>query len=101
MPEREITNWESDFGLLASSGALTFDAPNIANFGINTQTFNITGVELGDFVMPSASVSLQGLVASAYVSSAGVVTLVLFNKTGADVNLGSCGWKFLVLRDKK
>ncbi len=72
------------------TGSATYDAPSIAAGGTTTTTVTATGASLGDLVTGiSLNISSAGLVISGYVSAANTVTVVLFNPTGAAVNLAA------------
>lgn len=49
----------------------------------------VTEAELGDFVIASASVDLQGMKHSCYVESANTLHYILRNDTGAPITLGT------------
>jgi hypothetical protein len=49
----------------------------------------VTGAALGDFATCSFGLTLAGLVATAYVSAADTVTVVLFNPTLGAIDLAS------------
>lgn len=69
--------------------------------GITSPALTITGAAFGDFVDVACSVSLSGLLLTAYVSAANTVQLRLHNATGAAVNLGASGaptWNVCVRR---
>ena len=70
-------------------GTATYDAPAIASMGSTTTTITVTGAVLGNYAHVAFGISLQGIVATAYVSAANVVTIVLFNPTGAAIDLAS------------
>ena len=75
---------------LIFSGSATYDAPSIAAGGTTTTTVTVTGASVGDYVRsPSFGVSLAGLMATAYVSSANTVTVVLYNPTAGAIDLAS------------
>ena len=75
---------------LIFSGSATYDAPSIATGGTTTTTVTVTGASVGDYVRsPSFGVSLAGLMATAYVSSANTVTVVLYNPTAGAIDLAS------------
>jgi hypothetical protein len=68
----------------------TLDTVAVANGAGTTDTVAIPGVVLGDFVLAlSASTSLAGIVRTAYVSAAGVVTISTTNTSGVTVDLPS------------
>jgi len=71
------------------TASATWDAPSIANAASTTTTIGVADASLGDRVEVAFAISLAGLVASAYVSAAGTVTVVLYNPTGAAVDLAS------------
>ena len=59
---------------------------------ITSPEFTATNFALGDPLALGASLSLQGLTATAYVSQAGKVCITLINLTGASVSLGAVSW---------
>jgi hypothetical protein len=67
----------------------TYIAPSIAASGTTTTTVSIPGAVLGNYAHVSFSISLQGIMATAYVSAADVVTVVLFNPTATAIVLAS------------
>jgi hypothetical protein len=70
-------------------GSSVYDPPNLNSGDITTTTISIPSAQLGDFVYTSFSNDLQGITVSGYVSSAGVVTVVLFNGTAGAIDLAS------------
>jgi len=58
----------------------------------------VSGVVFGDFVVASASESLQGVLAMPYVSAVNKVRIRLQNETGGTVDLGSGTWKIRVFK---
>jgi hypothetical protein len=75
-----------------------FDAPSLANGASITAGFSATGAAFGDHVKVAFSASLAGLTATAYISAANAVTLVLQNSTGAAVDLASGTFTFSITR---
>lgn len=71
------------------TGSATYDAPSVAAGGTTTTTVTVTGAALGDFALASFSVTVAGLVVTAYVSATDTVTVVLYNPTGAPIDLAS------------
>ena len=71
------------------SGSTTWDPANIAAGASTTTTVAVTGAAVGDYVIPSFSLSLAGTVLTAYVSGANTVTAVLSNPTAGAVDLAS------------
>lgn len=80
------------------NGSATVDPGNIAAGGTETHNITVTGAVLGDYAVPSFSLSLQGLVMTAYVSAADTVTVVLFNPTGGAIDLASGTMRARVLK---
>lgn len=70
-------------------GSKTFDAPSIAAGASTTTTVTVTGATLGQYATASFSLSVAGLVVTAYVSATDTVTVVFANLTGAPVDLAS------------
>lgn len=70
-------------------GKATYDAPSIAAAGTATTTITVTGAAVGDEARVTFGVSLGGLQASAYVSAANTVTVVLQNPTAGAIDLAS------------
>lgn len=81
--------WSQLTGLPFLTGSATWDPPSVAAAASTTTTVTVTGAALGGFVWVSFSLSLTGLMLTGYVSAADTVTVVLFNPTGAPVDLGS------------
>lgn len=75
------------FPVLSSS--ITWNPASVASGAQTTTTVTVTGAKLGNPAAASFSLDLQGLVLSAYVSSANTVTIVLSNLTGGAVDLAS------------
>lgn len=93
----------------------TWDPASIASgAGLTSPSVNVTPkrttdrIRFGDVVLPTASYSLQGLLATAYVSAespgdgqAGQVQVRLHNSTPGAVNLASGVWKVVVWRPEE
>lgn len=71
------------------SSTLTYDPPNLAAGATTTQAVTVTGASLGWDASAAFSLSLSGLIMTAYVSAASTVTVVLYNPTAGAVDLGS------------
>jgi len=67
-----------------------------AGAGLSSSVVTVTGAAFGDFVQVAAPYDLQGITATAYVSSANSVVVRLHNSTGAGVTLASGVWKLRV-----
>lgn len=71
------------------SGSAVYDPPSLVDGDGATTTVAVTGALMGDFVRASFSNNLQGVSLSAWVSSAGTVSVRFQNETGGVVDLGS------------
>jgi hypothetical protein len=78
------------------TASATFNPPSVAAAGTTTTTVTATGAALGDHVEASFSLSLQGMVLSAFVSAADTVTVVFFNPTAAAIDLANGTLRVLV-----
>jgi hypothetical protein len=76
-----------DYTIVGSVGS--FNPGTLSNGSQVTQSFSVTGAELGDFVKVSFSQNLQGVLMFGYVSAANQVTVVFQNNTGNNVSLSS------------
>lgn len=80
-------------------GSLVFDPANMANgTGITSGPITVNGAAFGDEASAIAPYSLQGVIATAYVSAANTVVIRLQNGTGGAVNLASGTWQVAVYR---
>ena len=85
LPNAPTAGWTVQVGELI--GQTTYDWPSIANGAHATTTVTVTGAVLIDIATASLGRDLQGMQMTAYVSSANTVTVVLYNATGAAVDL--------------
>jgi hypothetical protein len=69
-----------------------------AESGVTSSAVTVTGAVLGDFASVAAPYDLQGVMATAYVTSANTVVVRLHNQTGADVTLASGAWRVRVVK---
>jgi hypothetical protein len=77
----------------------TWNPGAVANAsGALSSAITVTGAALGDFVMVAAPYDLQGLSATAYISSANNVKISLGNLTGGSVTLASGTWRVRVVK---
>jgi hypothetical protein len=86
--------WKKQYitnGLLV--GAAIWDPPNVNAAATTTTTITVTGAVVGMYVQVAPPYDLQGIVATAYVSAADTVTVVLFNPTAGAINLASGTWR--------
>lgn len=71
------------------SATTTWDPASVAAGAQATTTVAVAGAALGNTVVVSFSLDLQGMQLTGYVSSAGNVTVVLRNGTAGAIDLGS------------
>ena len=71
------------------SGEATYDPPNLGAGATTTTTVTVSGATLGWDASAAFSLSLSGLVMTAYVSATDTVTVVLFNPTAGAIDLAS------------
>ena len=74
-------------GILNASAV--YDPPSLATNTQATTPVTATGAALGDFVLVSFSLDLQGIVIKGYVSAANTVTVVFLNNTAGTLDLAS------------
>lgn len=81
------------------TGSLASWGPGSILAGAQTSTtITVTGAVLGDLVVVSSNVDLLACVLTGYVSSAGVVTVVLRNGTASNKSFFSMDLKILIFR---
>lgn len=80
------------------AGTVVWNPDNVADGDNTTTTVTVPGVlaNVLNHVRVFAPYSLQGMVATGYVSADDTVTVVLANATGSAVNLGSGTWGVVV-----
>lgn len=76
----------------------TWDAGSVATAAQTSTTVAVPGAEIGDKVMPSASIALSGLNLRGEVTATDVVTIYLSNVTGSSVDLASATYYISVLK---
>ncbi len=76
----------------------TWDPGAVAAGGKVSTTITVAGAALGDFVLRSFSLDVQGLTFTADVSAANTVTVTLANLTGSAVDLASGTLAVVVLK---
>jgi len=80
-------------------GTATYDPGSLADgAGVSTNV-TVTGAALGDIVVTSFSLDLQGITLSSYVSSANTVTVRFQNESGGVLDLASGTLKSVVIRN--
>lgn len=76
----------------------TWNPGSIANGAADTKVVAVAGAVLGDYVLCSFSLNLQGLQMTGYVSGGGNVTVILNNATGGAIDLASGTVKVRVIK---
>jgi hypothetical protein len=87
-------------GPAGSAATATWDPATVANGASVSTTVAVSGAALGDFALASFSLDLAGATLTAYVSAANVVTVLLANLSGAELNLSSGTLKVLVFQTR-
>jgi hypothetical protein len=80
------------------SGSATYDPPSLADGTGVTTTIAVTGAALGDFALAAFSNALQGIILTAWVSAADVVSVRFQNESGGAVDLSSGTLRARVLK---
>lgn len=80
------------------NGFATYDPPSLADGVGATTTVTVTGLALGDFVLASFSLDLQGITVTAWVSATDTASVRFQNESGGTLDLASGtlrvrGWK--------
>ena len=73
----------------AITGSVTYNPNSLADGAGETTTLTVTGAALGDQVVASFSNDLQGIILSAWVSSANTVSVRFQNETGSSIDLAN------------
>lgn len=85
-------------GAGALVGSEVYDAANLVDAAGATSTgATVTGAALGDLVLASYSVDLQGITANSYVSAANTCKTRLQNESGGAIDLASATIRYLVI----
>jgi hypothetical protein len=87
-------------GATTSAATATWDPASVLAAQSTSTTISWPGAQMGDFVLASFSLDLQGCTLSAYVSAVNVVTAVISNPTTTAIDLASGTLKVLVLRPR-
>ena len=80
------TNW---LPFVVRRGVALYDPPSLADGAGVTTTVTVTGATLGDYADASFGPGTQGVMLTAWVSSADTVSVRFQNETGGTVDLGS------------
>lgn len=86
-------------GRINLKGSAVYDPASIADATGVTTTVAITGAAIGDHVLVSFSLNLQGIILTGYVSAADTVSVRFQNETGAAIDLASGTIDVVVLRN--
>lgn len=81
-----------------NNGSSTCDPGSLPDGSGETVTVSVPGAVTGDFAVASFSQPLQGVMITAWVSNAGVVSVRFQNETGATVDLASGTLRVRVLK---
>ncbi len=88
----------TELGKANLSASTTWDPASLASgASVLSADITLTGAVLGDALAVSSTLSLGGLIATAYVKAANTVVIVLANLTGGAVDLASSTWKVRVV----
>jgi len=82
-------------------GVVSINPASIAANSVSSQTFTLTGVEVGDSLTlnpPAAGLTAGLLVNQSYVSAANQITVVFFNATGSAIDAASANWNYMFVR---
>ncbi len=71
------------------TGSKTYDPASILDGGTQTTTVTVTGAALGSPAQAAFSLTVAGIIVTAYVSAADTVTVLLQNESGGTVDLAS------------
>jgi len=91
----------SVIGLKVMAGSKTHDFASVADGAVANTTVGVAGAAVGDFAVASLNVAggvPANAVLAASVTAADTVTVTLFNKTGAALDLSSGTLRALVFR---
>lgn len=84
--------------VVINASAVVDVASLVDGAGATSASIPVTGAALGDFVLISCSLDLQGLTINAYVDAANSVKFRIQNETTATVDLASATFKVRVVR---
>ena len=74
------------------------DPGSLADGAGETQSVTIEGVNLGDFVLVSASYDLQDIIITGYVQAQDTVEIRIQNESGGVIDLASGTWRVIVIK---
>lgn len=90
LPEASFGRINFIAGLIGHlKGSATYDAASLIDGAGATTTVTVTGAVLGDYVIVSHGVDLQGITVTAYVSAADTASVRFQNESGGTLDLGT------------
>lgn len=90
-------NWYQA-GMIWKEANLTYAGSTISNAASTTVTGTLTGAALGNYVIASSSIDLQGCLISANVTSTDNVKVTISNLTGGSITLGAATIRARVIK---
>jgi len=79
-------------------GTTTYDPPSLADGAGTTTTVTVTGAALGDFALPSFSLTTSGITITAWVSAVNTVSVRFQNESGGVLDIASGTLACLVIK---
>ena len=77
---------------------VTINPGSLVDGAGETQSVTIEGVNLGDFVLVSASYDLQDITVTGYVQAQDTVEIRIQNESGGTKDLASGTWRIIVIK---
>lgn len=88
----------TQFGNNPLIGSATYDPPSLTTGSGSTTTITVTGTSVGDLVSSTFSNDLQGIILTAWVSTANTVSVRFQNGTAGTIDLASGTLKAIVTK---
>ena len=86
-------------GMVWLEGSYTYAGATIGDGSSATFTGTLTGAAIGDYSINAAPYTLQGCVATSYVSATDTITVVISNTTGGSKTFASTStWRVRVIK---
>lgn len=79
-------------------GAVVYDPPSLASLVATSVAIPVPGASLGDYVLISFSLDLQGISVAGYVESSGSIRAVFYNGTAGVLDLASGNLRAMVFK---
>lgn len=90
LPDAPYTNRGlGEFLRVKAKASATVDPGSLTTYTGESGTITVSGAALGDPVIATFSLDLQGQILTGYVNDGNSVTWVLFNSTSGTINLAS------------